>query len=145
MYLVIKHCPPTHVLHPRTENGWTTNSSSSTFCERTVELQIIKQGVAAPISSRLVCQPCFICQLLHHCVNASLLLYSNQHCEPCLHTSHLASASRCDCDDEHTAWFPYYPYSPRGRGGQDNSIDVKNCCRDVPSGRVELWHRPVSA
>jgi hypothetical protein len=34
-----------------------------------------KQGVAAPVSSRLVCQPCFICQLLHHCVNASLLLY----------------------------------------------------------------------
>jgi hypothetical protein len=34
-----------------------------------------KQGVAAPVSSRFVCQPCFICQLLHHCVNASLLLY----------------------------------------------------------------------
>jgi hypothetical protein len=34
-----------------------------------------KQGVAAPVSSRLVCQPCFMCQLLHHCVNASLLLY----------------------------------------------------------------------
>jgi hypothetical protein len=29
-----------------------------------------KQGVAAPVSSRLVCQPCFMCQLLHHCVNA---------------------------------------------------------------------------
>jgi hypothetical protein len=28
-----------------------------------------KQGVAATVSSRLVCQPCFICQLLHHCVN----------------------------------------------------------------------------
>jgi hypothetical protein len=28
------------------------------------------------VSSRLVCQPCFICQLLHHCVNASLLLYT---------------------------------------------------------------------
>jgi hypothetical protein len=37
-----------------------------------------KQGVAAPVSSRLVChQPCFVCQLLHHCVNASLLLYSS--------------------------------------------------------------------
>jgi uncharacterized membrane protein len=37
-----------------------------------------KQGVAAPVSSRLVvCQPCFMCQLLHHCVNASLLLYTN--------------------------------------------------------------------
>jgi hypothetical protein len=34
-----------------------------------------KQGVAAPVSSRLVCQPCFMCQLLHHCVNDSLLLY----------------------------------------------------------------------
>jgi hypothetical protein len=34
-----------------------------------------RQGVAAPVDSRLVCQPCFICQLLHHCVNASLLLY----------------------------------------------------------------------
>jgi hypothetical protein len=33
-----------------------------------------KQGVAAPVSSRLVCQPCFLCQLLHHCVNASLLI-----------------------------------------------------------------------
>jgi hypothetical protein len=33
-----------------------------------------KQGVAAPVSSRLVCQPCFMCQLLHHCVNDSLLL-----------------------------------------------------------------------
>jgi hypothetical protein len=36
-----------------------------------------KQGVTAPVSIRLVCQPCFICQLLHHCVNASLLLYSS--------------------------------------------------------------------
>jgi hypothetical protein len=35
-----------------------------------------KQGVAAPVSSRLVCQPCFMCQLLHHCVNDSLLLYN---------------------------------------------------------------------
>jgi hypothetical protein len=33
-----------------------------------------KQGVAAPVNSRLVCQPCFVRQLLHHCVNASLLL-----------------------------------------------------------------------
>jgi hypothetical protein len=39
--------------------------------------QVGKQGVAAPVSSRLVCQPCFICQLLHHCVNASLLLYQD--------------------------------------------------------------------
>jgi hypothetical protein len=35
-----------------------------------------QQGVAAPVSSRLVCQPCFMCQLLHHCVNDSLLLYT---------------------------------------------------------------------
>jgi hypothetical protein len=40
---------------PRTENGWTTNSSSSssTFCERTVELQIETANnvktVSAPI------------------------------------------------------------------------------------------------
>jgi hypothetical protein len=39
-----------------------------------------KQGVAAPVSSRLVCQPCFMCQLLHHCVNASLLLYKISNC-----------------------------------------------------------------
>jgi hypothetical protein len=35
-----------------------------------------KQGVAAPVSIRLVCQPCFICQLLHHCVNASRSCYN---------------------------------------------------------------------
>jgi hypothetical protein len=39
-----------------------------------------KQGVAATVSSRLVCQPCFICQLLHHCVNASLLLCMHACC-----------------------------------------------------------------
>jgi hypothetical protein len=36
-----------------------------------------KQGVVAPVSSRSVCQPCFICQLLYHCVNANLLLLHN--------------------------------------------------------------------
>jgi hypothetical protein len=47
-----------------------------------------KQGVAAPVSSRLVCQPCFMCQLLHHCVNASLLLHyvaGRQQYGTCLH------------------------------------------------------------
>jgi hypothetical protein len=38
---------------------------------RSYTYMVGKQGVAAPVSSRLVCQPCFICQLLHHCVNAS--------------------------------------------------------------------------
>jgi hypothetical protein len=36
-----------------------------------------KQGVAALVSSQFwdIVQQCYICQLLHHCVNASLLLY----------------------------------------------------------------------
>jgi hypothetical protein len=34
----------------------------------------------ATIHTRYVCQPCFICQLLHyHCVNASLLLYTSKY------------------------------------------------------------------
>jgi hypothetical protein len=44
-----------------------------------------KQGVPAPVSSRLVCQPCFMCQLLHHCVNANLLLYTVDRAIPSLH------------------------------------------------------------
>jgi hypothetical protein len=33
-------------------------------------------GRSANDTVPVVCQPCYICQLLHHCVNASLLLYS---------------------------------------------------------------------
>jgi hypothetical protein len=53
---------------------------------------------AHTVSSRLVCQPCFLCQLLHHCVNASLLLHTAGTAgSQCAHSVPVVYSARVGC------------------------------------------------